>query len=98
LHLPGNAMNDRILTALKDELVARGFELDGSAPNDTMSLDDAYLSELDLGDLLETMIARREKILRSTDVVGADAAKKSFDEVVLAIGAIKAVLSKLVLP
>jgi hypothetical protein len=91
-------MNDRMLAALKDELVARGFESDGSAPNDTMTLDYAYLSEVEVGDLLETMVARREKVFRSVVVVGAEASKKSFDDVVLAIEAIKAMLSRLVLP
>jgi hypothetical protein len=63
-----------------------------------MVLDDAYLAAVDLSELFDTMIARREKVFRSSDVVGATVAKQSYDDVVLAIDAIKAVVSQLSLP
>lgn len=91
-------MNARLLAELKRELGARGFATDGTAPNGSITFDDAYLSAIELGELLDTMIARREKVFRSTDVVGADIARKNYDDVVCAIGAIKAVISRLTLP
>lgn len=91
-------MNSRIFDALKAELLARGFRRDGAAPSNTMTLDDEYLLAVELGDLFDTMVARREKIFRSGEVVGADAAKNGFDDVVLVIDAIKAVIGKLALP
>ena len=91
-------MKARIIDALKAELTARGFAPHCTAPNETMSLDDDYLSGIELADLFDTMIARREKVFRSSDVVGADVAKKSFDDVVLVIDSIKAVIGRLTLP
>ena len=40
----------------------------------------------------------KEKIFRSSEVVGTDIAKTGFDDVVLVIDAIKAVIGKLALP
>ena len=51
-----------------------------------------------LGDLLDTMVVRRERILRSWLVVGAAAAKNNLDDVVLLISAIKAVICRGALP
>ena len=91
-------MNDRTLEELRKELVARGFSAGGVSPNDTIVLDDALLAEIAIASLLETMVARREKVFRSGDVVGMEAAKKGFDDAVLAIEATKAVIGKLSLP
>ena len=88
-------MNNRILSVLQEELVSRGFETDGTAPNETMSLGASYLSEVNLVDLFETLVARREKVFKSGDVVGLEAAKRSFDDVALAIAAVKATFGKL---
>jgi hypothetical protein len=87
-------MNKRALDELMRELTSRGFRVDGTSPNGTMTLDNEYLLSVDLADLFETVVARREKVFGSAGVVGADAAKQSFDDVVLAIGAIKAVIRK----
>lgn len=91
-------MNALILDDLKAELMARGFSPGGTAPNDTMSVDDGYLADIELADLFDTMITRREKVARSIEVVGVDAARASFDDVVAVVDAIKAVMAKLVLP
>jgi hypothetical protein len=60
-----------------------------------MAFDEAYLDDTELSDLLETMVARREKVIRSHSVVGPDIAKQSYDDVVLVIDAIKAVMKNL---
>jgi hypothetical protein len=91
-------MNRRTLNELAEELASRSFRADGTSPNGTMTLDEEYLLSVDLVDLFDTVVARREKVFRSADVVGTDAAKHSFDDVVLAIEAIKAVIRKLELP
>jgi len=88
-------MSGSIQSELRKELVARGFSPSLASPNDTMVLDDAYATAADLAGLLELMVARREKIFRSVDVVGAGAAKRSYDDVVLCIDAIKAVIARL---
>ena len=80
---------------LRTELLARGFSAGLEAPNATMVLDDSYSTAADLADLLEVMVARREKIFRSVDVVGQATARRSYDDVVLVIEAIKAVIAKL---
>ena len=77
---------------LRTQLISRGFSRDGQAPNGTMSLDDAYLDGTDIGELLDQLVARREKVFRSSSVVGEDVAKRTYDDVVSAIEAIKAVL------
>ncbi len=91
-------MNKRIREELRRELLARGFTADGTSPNNTMVVDDEFLEGIEIAALFDTMIARREKVFRSGDVVGPDIAKKSYDDVVLAIDAIRAVIGKLSLP
>lgn len=76
---------------LKKELTARGF-VGGYAPNGTMGFDDAYLDATDLTELLDQMVARREKVFRSEHVVGVEDARKSYEDTVLVIAAIKSVL------
>jgi hypothetical protein len=98
VHQGGVAMNGHLITELKRELAARGFSPDGSAPNGSMTFDDAYLASVEIAELFDTMVARREKVFRSTDVVGADIARNNFDDVNLAIDAIKAVISRLTFP
>jgi hypothetical protein len=90
-------MNIALRDCLQTELASRGFSSQGEAPNHTMALGDAYLDDTELCELLEVMVARREKVIRSQSVVGADAAKQSYDDVVLVIDAIKAVMKKLTL-
>ena len=91
-------MNATTKHELQKELIRRGFTADGSSPNETMTLDDGYLDDVDLDELLETMVARREKVFQSTAVVGDELAKKSYHDVVQAIDAIKATLKRLIPP
>jgi hypothetical protein len=88
-HLAGEIMR---------ELVARGYAADGTAPNGTMDLDQEYMVSVEVGDLLDLLVGRREKIFRSVGVVGQDTARKGYDDVVVAIDAVKAVIARLVLP
>jgi hypothetical protein len=88
-------MKDSIRDELKKELIARGFSPSLDSPNDTMGLSESYLNTVEIAALLDIMVARREKIYRSVDVVGPDAAKKSYDDVVLVIEAVKAVIGRL---
>lgn len=79
---------------LRDELIARGFTDDLESPNGTMALT-VPCSTSELAELLDSMVTRREKVFRSVDVVGAEAAHRSYDDVLLAIDAIKAVIARL---
>ncbi len=91
-------MNGAIVDALRRELVARGFDQKLSAPKGTMMFDETYLHGVELADLLETLVARREKIFSSVGVVGQETAMEGYDDVVRAIEATKAVIGLLVLP
>jgi len=87
-----------IATEIMRELVSRGYAADGTAPNGTMDLDEGYMRSIELGALLDLLVSRREKIFRSVDVVGQDTAKKGYDDVVVAIDAVAAVISRLTPP
>jgi hypothetical protein len=67
-------VNTSISDELKKELLARGFSTSLEAPNGTMGLTSAYTTAAELADLMDLMVSRREKIFRSVDVVGHDAA------------------------
>ena len=88
-------MSPEIKRELWRELVNRGFTTSGAAPNDTMGFDETFLDGVEIGDLFDTLVSRREKIFRSVDVVGQDVAKRSYDDVVIAIESIKCVIRRL---
>ena len=91
-------MNTIAKRDLQKELMSRGFKPNGDFPNETMTLDGDYLDEIDLPELLESMVARREKVFRSIDVVGEKVAKESYYDVVQAIDAIKVTINRLISP
>jgi hypothetical protein len=88
-------MSTRIRDEFRKELLDRGFTAALEAPHGTIGLTDSYFTSADLADLLEVMVARREKIFRSVDVVGANTARQSYEDVVLVIEATKAVIGRL---
>lgn len=90
-------MKSDIVEVLKRELAARGFS-GGTSPNGTMTLDDEYLNAMGLGQLLEQLVARREKTFHSGGVVGADVARQGYDDAARAVEAVRAVIEGLVLP
>ncbi len=51
-----------------------------------------------VAELLEMMVARREKVFRSQEVVGTEAARKSYEDVVLVVDAIKAIIDRVMPP
>ena len=87
-------MNLHLCEQLRGELVARGYSPNGEAPNRTMSLDYDYLASTDPIDLMDQLISRREKIFKSGNVVGLESAKLSYEDVIIAIDALKAVISR----
>lgn len=87
-------MTGAIAAAVMGELRSRGYATDGTAPNDTMDLNEDYMRSVELGDLLDLLVSRREKIFRSVDVVGRDIANKSYDDVVIAVDAVKSVIAR----
>ena len=90
-------MNTRALAAFRKALASRGF-VGLVSPNGTMAFDEASLSSVGLADLLETLVARREKIFGSVAVVGQVSARQSYDDVVAAIDATKEVIHSLIVP
>lgn len=88
-------MNAAIRDELKKELQARGYSPDGRSPNDTMIIDELSLDDMAIADLLDTMVCRREKAFRSSEVVGPACAKQTYDDAVVTIDAVKAVVAKM---
>jgi hypothetical protein len=88
-------VNDFTRNQLLKELAARGYRDDGSSPFRSIVLDYDELPEIELGELLEQMVARREKIVRSLDAVGKDVAMQSYEDAQRAIDAMKAVIKRL---
>ncbi len=91
-------MNARTADALRKALATRGFDARLMAPNGTMGLDEGYLAGIEIGDLLERLVARREKIFGSVEATGHEAARQAYDDVVSAIEATKEVIGRLTLP
>jgi hypothetical protein len=91
-------MKREIVDELKKELALRGFTPDGYAPKGSLGFTDEFLESVGIADLLDTMVARREKIFRSQEVVGADVAKSNYHETELVVDAIKAVIGRLSFP
>jgi hypothetical protein len=91
-------MNTKVVSALKRELASRGFTPDGYAPSRSVWVIDEHLASVEIADLLDTMVARREKIFRSQGVIGADIAKSNYQDTDLLVEAIKAVIRRLSLP
>lgn len=87
-------MNSRCVDIVQRELRSRGFGDDGTSPNGTITLGREYLEQVDLADLLDELAVRREKVFYSVNVVGADAAKRSYEDVVQAIDAVKCALRR----
>jgi hypothetical protein len=93
----GEAMTPPILEAFRRVLASRGF-VGLKAPNGTMHFAEDYLLQTQPAELLEVLVARREKIFRSVPVVGQEAARKSYEDVVAAVDATKELIDMLVLP
>ena len=88
-------MNAVTRSQLLKELAARGYRDDGSSPHRTIVLDYDELNDVELGELLEQMVVRREKIFRTVDTLGKDAAMENYDDAQRAIDAMKVVIKKL---
>jgi hypothetical protein len=88
-------VNDYTRGLLLKELSAKGYRDDGSSPFRSIVLDYDELDEHEIGELLEQMVERRERILRSVDAVGKDAAMQGYEDAQRAIDAMKAVIKKL---
>jgi len=79
---------------LREELTSRGF-VELKSPNDSMLFFESDLRNSSLIDLLETTVARREKIFRSVSVVGEEIAKRNHRDAEVLIEAMKATVSRL---
>jgi hypothetical protein len=77
------------------ELARRGYRDTGASPHGSIVLDYDELAELDLGEMLDLMVARRERIARSIDALGKDKATQHYEDAEHAIEAVKAVIKKL---
>ena len=87
-------MNELTRGQLLKELAARGYRNDGSSPNRSIVLDYDELADIEIGELLEQMVERREKILRAIDSVGKDTAMQHYEDAQRAIEAMKTVIKQ----
>jgi hypothetical protein len=88
---------------LKRELIERGFtecRNDGlESPHRSLVLHaSSYTTSSDLAELLEVMVFKREKAFRADHVLGPEAAREVYHDVVIVIDAVKAVIARLSLP
>ena len=98
-------MRDDVAKELVTELLARGFTTRGDfgvgpepthvAPQESVFFGDEYLLDIELGELLEIMVLKRDRASRAAPVVGEDAASAVYDDVSLVVDAIKAVIARL---
>jgi hypothetical protein len=91
-------MTKATLDALRRELLARGFDHNLEAPKGSMILSDDYLLNMEIARLLDILITRREKASGLVASFGTEAAKETYDDVVCAIEATKAVIGMLSFP
>ena len=87
-------MNGFTRGQLLKELASRGYRDDGSSPFRSIVLDYSELLDIELGELLEQMVARREKIFRAVDTMGKDVAMQNYEDAQRAIDAMKAVIKR----
>lgn len=88
-------MTARVVSLLRAELARRGYRDTGASPYGSIVLDYDELAELDLGEILDMMVSRRERIVRSVDAIGKEKATQHFEDAEAAILAIKDVIKKL---
>jgi hypothetical protein len=88
-------VNELTRGQLLKELAARGYRDDGSSPFRSIVIDYGELAEIEIGELLEQMVERRERIMRSVETVGKDVAMQNYADAQRAIDAMKAVIKQL---
>lgn len=66
------------------------------APNGTMTLGDSYLESTNLSALFDTLVTRREKLSHGWNTL--ENVKTAYEDVVLAVDAVKELLGRLDLP
>lgn len=89
-------MNAKTRTKIRQELVARGFSEDGVAPHKTLTLTDEALAAVSVGDLLDHLMSRHERIFRLMGFASREEAKPFWDDLSAAIDALKAMISRAV--
>jgi hypothetical protein len=87
-----------IAEEMRKELVARGFGPNLESPSGRITMPDDYPTVADLVDMLVVLVARREKLFRPSPSIPYDLGKTDYEETVLAIECVKAVLGRLVIP
>ena len=88
-------MSPLVKDLLLAELARRGYKDSQTSPHGSIVLDLSELGELDLGEFLDLMVTRREKIGRALEALGKDKAQQHFEDVERAIEATKTVIKKL---
>lgn len=87
-------MNARVRDQLKDELRQRGFRDGLVSPHEGFVFSDETFADVEIYDFLDAMVVRREKAFWSVAAVGRESATQTYDDLVLIIDAIKAVLRR----
>lgn len=90
-----HVMNTKLKEELQRELLARGYTTDGYAPQGSMWLVEDFLSSVGLVALADTLFGRREKLFRMVEEEGMEESRPSYEDVSIAVDALKAVISRL---
>lgn len=88
-------MKEWICALVRKELASRGYDADGKSPNGSIVLDYDQLAEIELGDMLDQLVVRREKIFRALETLGKERAQQSWEDTERAIDSLKAVIQRL---
>jgi hypothetical protein len=88
-------MREETATKLLESLRRLGFSQSGESPNGTMAIDMEYLLERDLGEVLDEMVVRRERVRQGASVHGIAGARIAFDDVAIVVDAVREVVRKL---
>ena len=87
-------MISQLRERLQSELESCGYSDQGEAPNGTMTLSRDYLDSISATELLDQLISRKHKLFKFVEVVGRENATLSYDDVALAVDALRKVISE----
>jgi hypothetical protein len=88
-------MRRDIRDAVTRELQARGFSADLLGPSRSLAFSPEYLETETLAGLYDLVVSRREKMFRGVPELGQEIARAAYDDAVIAVQAVGAVISQL---
>jgi hypothetical protein len=87
-------MNETLILEILAELKGRGCSDEGRAPNGTMTMSNQFLRTVEIDELIDLVIRRREKIAHNFGEFDDEDARAAYDDVRLIVEAVEAVIRK----